>query len=73
MALSGYGRRSASVVWPKMREQRCWVHKTANVLKQAAKEPARQGKPCRRSGWAETKAEAEAAFDAFIETYAVKY
>ena len=30
-------------VWPKTREQRCWVHKTANVLEQAAEEPARKG------------------------------
>ena len=27
-------------VWPKTGGQRCWVHKTANVLKQAAEEPA---------------------------------
>jgi hypothetical protein len=52
-------------------EQRCWVHETTNVRKQAAKEPARQSGPCRRSGMVETKA--EAAFDAFVETYAVKY
>ena len=30
-------------VWPKTREQRCWVHKTANVLDQAAEEPAAEG------------------------------
>ena len=30
-------------VWPKTREQRCWVHKTANVLEQAAEEPAAEG------------------------------
>jgi transposase-like protein len=27
-------------VWPTTREQRCWVHKTANVPQQAAQEPA---------------------------------
>ena len=27
-------------VWPKTRGQRCWVHKTANVLKQATEESA---------------------------------
>jgi putative transposase len=59
-------------VWPKTREQRCWVHETTNVRKQAAKEPARQGKRALQGIWVvETKA--EAAFDAFVETYAVKY
>src|SRR5260370_22240427 len=24
--------KAAGEVWPKTREQRCWVHKTANVL-----------------------------------------
>jgi hypothetical protein len=58
--------------WPKTREQRCWVHETTNVRKRAAKEPARQGKRTLQAIWmVETKA--EAAFDAFIETYAVKY
>jgi putative transposase len=28
---------------------------------------------CRRSGWAETKKDALSAFDAFVETYQVKY
>jgi transposase-like protein len=27
-------------LWPATREQRCWVHKTANVLNKTAKEPA---------------------------------
>ena len=31
-------------VWPRTREQRCWVHKTANVPQQAAEEPPRQGR-----------------------------
>ena len=45
-------------VWPTAREQRCWVHKTANILKQDAEEPAHQsrrstsrerpGRNCRR-------------------------
>jgi hypothetical protein len=28
-------------VWPKTREQRCWVHKTANVLKEGSRSAAR--------------------------------
>src|ERR671927_1411639 len=30
-------------VWPKTRGQRCWVHKTANVLNKLPQEPARKG------------------------------
>ena len=30
-------------VWPKARQQRCWVHKTANVLEQSCRFPAGQG------------------------------
>ena len=64
--------KALSEVWPKTREQRCWVHETTNVRKQAAKEPARQGKRALQAIWmVETKA--QAAFDAFVETYAVKY
>ena len=40
-------------VWPRTRSQRCWMHKTTNVLRQAAQEPALEGKACsrRKSGW----------------------
>ena len=30
-------------VWPATREQRCWVHKTANVLNKLPKKPAAEG------------------------------
>ena len=30
-------------VWPTTREQRCWVHKTANILNKTAEKPAHQG------------------------------
>jgi putative transposase len=36
MARSVFGRRSGEV-WPTTREQRCWVHKTANVLNKLPK------------------------------------
>src|SRR6266446_1658202 len=32
-------------VWPTTREQRCWVHKTANIC------TLRPSARCRRSGW----------------------
>ena len=61
-------------VWAKTREQRCWVHKTANLL---ARLPKSQHPKAKRAlqdiSMAETKAEAGPAFDAFIESYAVKY
>ena len=63
-------------IWPKTGEQRCWVHKTANIPQQAAwQEPAAWARPsacCKTSGWPGTNKDAEAAFDAFVETYAVK-
>ena len=61
-------------VWPKTREQRCWVHKTANVLNKLPKSQQRKAKRALQEIWmAETKADAEAAFDIFIESYQVKY
>ena len=61
-------------VWPKTREQRCWVHKTANVLAKLPKSQHPKAKRALQDIWmAETKVDAETAFDAFIEGYAVKY
>ena len=61
-------------VWPKVREQRCWVHKTANVLNKLPKSQQPKAKRVLQEIWmAETKAEAETAFDAFVESSAVKY
>jgi len=61
-------------VWPKTREQRCWVHKTANVLNRLPKSQHAKAKRALQEIWmAETKTDADAAFDAFIESYQVKY
>jgi putative transposase len=66
--------KAAGEVWPKTREQRCWVHKTANVLAKLPKSQQPKAKRALHEIWmAETKAAAEAAFDAFIESYQVKY
>ena len=63
-----------AVVWPKTREQRCWVHKTANVLAKLPKSQQPKAKRALQEIWmAETKAVAELAFDAFIESYTPKY
>src|SRR5437868_9666457 len=61
-------------VWPKTREQRCWVHKTANVLNRLPRSQQSKAKRALQDIWmAETKNDANAAFDAFVETYAIKY
>jgi putative transposase len=61
-------------VFPTTREQRCWVHKTANVLDKMAKGVQPKAKAMIHDIWqAETKAAAEKAFDLFVETYAAKY
>ena len=61
-------------VWPKTREQRCWVHKTANVLNRLPKSQHTKAKRALQEIWmAETKTDANVAFDAFIESYQVKY
>ena len=61
-------------VWPKTRGQRCWVHKTANVLNKLPKSQHPKAKRALQEIWmAETKKDALAAFDAFVETWAVKY
>ena len=61
-------------VYGQTREQRCWVHKTANVLNQMPKSLQARAKGHLQDIWmAETKAEAEKAFDFFIQAYGVKY
>lgn len=61
-------------VYGETRVQRCWVHKTANVLNQMPKSLQARAKGRLQDIWmAETKLEAEKAFDFFIEAYRVKY
>ncbi len=61
-------------VFPDTREQRCWVHKTANVPGALPKSLHEKAKSGLQDIWmAATKKEANAAFDLFVETYGVKY
>lgn len=61
-------------IWPTTREQRCWVHKTANVLNKLPKSLHAKAKRALQDIWmAETKADALAALAAFAETYGTKY
>ena len=55
--------KAAGEVWPKTREQRCWVHKTANVLAKLPKSQQPKAKRALQEIWmAETRAVAELAF-----------
>ena len=61
-------------VFPKTREQRCWVHKTTDVLGAMPRSLHEKTKSNLQDIWmAETKKEANAGFDLFVETYGVKY
>jgi len=60
--------------FPETRHQRCWVHKTANVLNYLPKSVQSKAKAGLYEIWmAETRANAQAAFDSFISTYQAKY
>ena len=61
-------------VYPTTRTQRCWVHKTANVLNKLPKSLQAKAKAMLHDIWmAETKKEAQKAFERFIETFGAKY
>ena len=61
-------------VFATTQEQRCWVHKTMNVLNAMPKSLQSKAKAHLHDIWqAETRAEAEVAFDFFVETYGVKW
>jgi transposase-like protein len=61
-------------VFPTTRTQRCWVHKTANVLDKLPKRLQARAKEMLHEIWmADTREAAQAAFDAFLETYRAKY
>ena len=61
-------------IYPGTRQQRCWMQKTMNVLNCLPKSAQAKAKQALHATWkAETKADAEKAFDLFIETYEPKY
>ena len=60
--------------WPKTKHQRCWVHKTANVLNKLPKSLQPKVKASLHDIWmAETKSDANNAFDLCIKQYEAKY
>ena len=61
-------------VFPETREQRCWVHKTANVLNNLPKSVQPRAKAALHEIWqAETRQAAKQAFDDFLEKYSAKF
>jgi transposase-like protein len=61
-------------VWSATAEQRCWVHKTANVLDKLPKGVQPKAKEMLHEIYlAPSRAEAEKAFDLFLRTYEAKY
>jgi len=61
-------------VWPKTRGQRCWVHKTANVLDKISKGQQPKAKEMIHDIWmAASRADADKAFDLFLKTWEAKY
>lgn len=61
-------------VWPSTRGQRCWVHKTANVLDKLPKGQQGQAKKMLCDIYmSPTKAEGNKAFDLFLRSWEAKY
>jgi transposase-like protein len=66
--------KALAKIWPTTRAQRCWVHKTANVLNKMPKALQAKAKSMLHDIWmAETRAEAEKAYDLFAESFHAKY
>ena len=63
-----------SKIYPDCKHQRCWVHKTANVLNKVSKSIQPKVKQSLHDIWmADTKDAAEKAFDNALECYDTKY
>jgi putative transposase len=61
-------------IYPATREQRCWVHKTANVLNQLPKSIQAKAKARLQEIWmAATRQQANQAFDLFVDSFEAKY
>jgi putative transposase len=66
--------KALAEVFPTTKEQRCWVHKTANVLDKLPKNKQAKAKSMIHEIWmADTREAANKAFDAFLQTYQAKY
>jgi len=61
-------------IYPQTRQQRCWVHRTRNVLEKLPKSLQKEAKRRIKNIYlAPTRIEAEKAFNRFVELYEAKY
>ena len=61
-------------VYPETRAQRCWVHKTVNILDKLPKRLQGDAKSMLHEIWqADTRARAHQAFERFVATFEEKY
>ncbi len=61
-------------IFPSTRHQRCWCHKTRNVLNALPRSVQPKAKEALQEIWrSETKEDAEQAFEEFLKTYDGKY
>jgi putative transposase len=66
--------KAVAKIWPDTDQQRCWVHKTANILEKLPKAVQPKVKEALHNIWqAETREEAYKAFDHCIERFEPKY
>jgi putative transposase len=66
--------KAMNKVFPKTKHQRCWVHKTANVLNKLPKMVQPKVKQALHEIWmAPTRKDAYEAFDIALTTYSAKY
>ncbi|MCB9890660.1 MAG: IS256 family transposase [Planctomycetes bacterium] len=66
--------KALAEVYPQTRGQRCWVHKTANVLNKLPKRKQEAAKAALHQIWmADTRDDAHQAFDRFVAKYEAKY
>jgi len=61
-------------IWPTTQQQRCWVHKTANVLNYLPKSVQKKARSDLHQIYnAESRTGADEAFDRFVAKYGAKY
>ena len=66
--------KAVARLWPETDQQRCWVHKTANIMEKLPKAMQPKVKEALHNIWqAETRQEAYKAFDDCIERFSQKY
>jgi transposase-like protein len=66
--------KAVAAVWPKTREQMCWVHRLANVLDKLPKRlQAKAKRALHEIMNAESREEAEKGIEDFAEAYGAKY